>query len=318
LSQAIANGGAAGYGRTIFGALVYGGTASAVASAGSTGSGPVQADASAFGGAGYSYNPGLAGAASVSASAQNHSGEVMTAASDPGAGPRGTSALSNAAIGPGSESLIPNGTADAVSNAILTPEGPDIGVGAMSAAYGGRWGPVQYEATAVFDFTSTKSEPLVLNLLADNVAGTGFDITLEVFAKATSSTPTFSHTFTSLTGSDGAESFFASHALLLGSLAAGSHSVKLEYLLNYLDAPYSLSDGFGFTYDLATAPVVAAPTTAAFDFSTSPTVTIPEPSTWVMLLVGFAGLAFAGYRASGGTRGRHGRPTFGRHFRWAI
>ena len=51
---------------------------------------------------------------------------------------------------------------------------------------------------------STKSEPLVLNLLADNVAGTGFDITLEVFANATSSTPTFSHTFTSLTGSGGA------------------------------------------------------------------------------------------------------------------
>jgi hypothetical protein len=28
------------------------------------------------------------------------------------------------------------------------------------------------------------------------------------------------------------------------------------------------------------------------------TITVPEPSTWVMLMLGFAGLGFAGYRAS--------------------
>jgi hypothetical protein len=27
-------------------------------------------------------------------------------------------------------------------------------------------------------------------------------------------------------------------------------------------------------------------------------VTVPEPSTWAMMLLGFAGLGFAGYRAS--------------------
>jgi PEP-CTERM motif len=31
---------------------------------------------------------------------------------------------------------------------------------------------------------------------------------------------------------------------------------------------------------------------------TSDTLTVPEPSTWAMMLVGFAGLGFAGYRAS--------------------
>jgi hypothetical protein len=204
LSQAIANGGAAGYGRTIFGALVYGGTASAVASAGSTGSGLVQADASAFGGAGYSYQPGLAGAASVSASAQNHSGEVVTTASAPGAGPRGTSALSNAAIGPGSESLIPNGTADAVSNAILTPKGPDIGVGAMSAAYGGRWGPVQYEATAVFDFTKHQKRTAGPESARRQRRRDRFRHHVGGLRQRDELHPTFSHTFTSLTGSGGA------------------------------------------------------------------------------------------------------------------
>ena len=32
--------------------------------------------------------------------------------------------------------------------------------------------------------------------------------------------------------------------------------------------------------------------------SSGPPSTVPEPSTWAMMLVGFAGLAFAGYRAS--------------------
>ena len=37
------------------------------------------------------------------------------------------------------------------------------------------------------------------------------------------------------------------------------------------------NSGFGFTYDIKLAPA-------------------PEPSTWAMMLAGFAGLAFAGYR----------------------
>jgi hypothetical protein len=40
-----------------------------------------------------------------------------------------------------------------------------------------------------------------------------------------------------------------------------------------------------------------------FEYLTFPTpvsfvLTVPEPSTWAMMLVGFAGLGFAGYRAS--------------------
>jgi hypothetical protein len=51
----------------------------------------------------------------------------------------------------------------------------------MSAAYGGI-GPLQYEATAVFDFTPSKTEALDLNLLSDNVAGIGFD-SLDVWSR---------------------------------------------------------------------------------------------------------------------------------------
>jgi hypothetical protein len=285
------------------------------ASARSTGSGPVQADASALGGAGYSYHPGFAGAASASASAQSHSGEAMTTASAPAAGPRGTSALYNAAIGPGSEWLVPIGTAEAVSNAILTPKGPDIGVGAMSAASEGNESTQAYEATAVFDFSTTaRSEALDLNLLADNFAHSGgFDkLELQVVVDGTTRE---NITLYGLTGSKGAEAFFQNRSLSLVAIAPGSHSVKFDYVLDYPSYTYG---GFGFTYDLATAPVAEALTPAAFDLAATPTSTVPEPSTWAMMLIGFGGLAFASYRASGGTRGRRRRPIFGRHFRWAI
>jgi hypothetical protein len=49
----------------------------------------------------------------------------------------------------------------------------------------------------------------------------------------------------------------------------------------------------------------AMPMAAAFDFAAaSPTAGIPEPSTWILMLVGFAGLGYAGHRTLGvGGRG---------------
>jgi hypothetical protein len=40
-----------------------------------------------------------------------------------------------------------------------------------------------------------------------------------------------------------------------------------------------VTDGFGFTYQLVDPPL-----------------SVPEPSTWAMMLIRFAGLAFVGYR----------------------
>ena len=74
----------------------------------------------------------------------------------------------------------------------------------------------------------------------------------------------------------------------------------MDYFLGYKSGTSAVvGDGFGFTYDLATAPVAK---TLGLGTAAS---SVPEPSTWAMMLVGFAGLAFAGYRASHGTRRRH-------------
>jgi hypothetical protein len=305
LSQATANGGAAGYGSKILNSIVVGGTATAAASAVSTGGGAVQADASAFGGAGYSRQPGSGGNASVSANAQNQNGGVTaTASTSRGAfryTPRGTSALSNAAVGPGSESLVTIGTGEAVSNAIRTPvssTGLVIGVGAMSAASDGNDVAQSYEATSVFDFSTTKSEALDLNLLAYNVAFGGFD-SLQLQVKVDGTTR-LSEFFSGSTGLAAAETLFRGHSLSLGAIGAGRQSIEIDYSLGYnYNYPSFTYGGFGFTYNLVDPP---------------PTAAIPEPSTWAMMLVGFTGLAFAGYRASRGTRCPHRRPTFGRRF----
>jgi hypothetical protein len=275
-----------------------GGAASSSATASNT-NGPASATATSIGGNGgpgglgglyASTGPaGAAGAAQAKSDAKNSHAEVVTTASAPGGGAGTSSAVTAAMVGQGNVALANITSGRAVSNAILIPG--DFGAGAMSAGLGGQ---PQYEATAVFDFRTSKSEPLYLNLRSDTLAGTGFGIALEIFANAMSSTPTFSYPFSSLAGLGRAQSFFASHPL---PLVAGNQSVKLEYLLNYTPGtPYSPGYGFDFTYDFASSAVAATPIAAAFEFPVSQSSTVPEPSTWAMMLVGFAGLAFAGYR----------------------
>jgi hypothetical protein len=146
----------------------------------------------------------------------------------------------------------------------------------MSAAYGGTGQALQYTATAVFDFSTTASEGLALNLLSDNVVGIGFDsLELQVAVDGTSLTPEF---FSSLAS---AETFFADDTLALGAIAAGSQSVSLTYDLTYNSGTLAKAgDGFGFTYELVDPPVAS----------------VPEPSTWAMMLMGLAGLGYAAFR----------------------
>ena len=262
------------------------GTASASASARSTGSGLVEANASAFDPSRFTgeYYLETGDRASATASAQNKNGGIVTTASATRGGT--ASALSSAgvftaAMGAIPELLVTISAGHAVSDAALTPGGgKTIGVGAMSIGYGGTSFTITYDATAVFNFTTSASEALDLSLLSYNSAGlVGFDSGL--LWVDVDGNPPYSFPLTSLSA---AETFFASgKSLALGKAAAGPQSIEIEYSLTF-NAGTSAApmDGLGFTYALKDPPL-----------------NIPEPSTWAMILIGFAGLAFAGYRARG-------------------
>jgi hypothetical protein len=197
----------------------------------------------------------------------NSDGKALTTAS----APNGTSAsaLTNAAVGSGSASLVAIAAGQVASNAVLTPGGPYLGVGAMSAGYNGiGYGEspaLLYEATAVFDFTTSTSETLDLNLLSDNFSGVSFDsLEFKVIVDGTT------HVYKRSTLA-GAKSFFAADTLDLGALAAGSQTIKLEYFLDYNSGNLAKPGaGFGFTYDLATAPAAAATAAASEGVIASP------------------------------------------------
>ena len=148
-------------------------------------------------------------------------------------------------------------------------------------ALGGQ--PDQYEATATFDFKPSTTETLYFNLLSDQVSGIGFDsLGLEVVINGT--TIDIQKSFPSL---GDAETFLGADPSL-GTFTNGIPvSIEIEFLFDYTSGA---SGGFAFTYDLAKGRLAPA---LAF---ASPAV--PEPSTWAMMLIGFAGLAFAGYRQS--------------------
>jgi hypothetical protein len=254
------------------------GGASGAAKAYATGvavNGNVQSNASANGGAGV-----IPGTAFAQSEAKNASGEALTTASAPGAG-TGTSPSAVTAAGVGSVSLAPaNMTPGGAVSTAIGPAGLNFGEGAMSAAYSGE--PLKYEATAVFDFSTTKSEGLYLDLISDDLAlvGIGFD-SLELTVTVDGSSIRYQNTFSP----SSAESFFAAgKSYPLGTIAAGNNqSIELDFLLSYNTGTKALvGDGFGFAYKFVDPPASG----------------VPEPTTWAMMLIGFAGLGFAGFRAA--------------------
>ena len=146
--------------------------------------------------------------------------------------------------------------------------------GAMSAESAG--GAGSYSDSAQIGFSVKSPETVTLDLLGFNVLGAGFSsMTLTVQGSNVNS---FSETFTTLAG---AENFFNSDAssdLNLGSFATGPGSITISYSLNYLNAAGS-ARGFGFNFNVD-----------------PPGGTVPEPSTWAMMLLGFAGLGYAAFR----------------------
>jgi PEP-CTERM motif len=142
----------------------------------------------------------------------------------------------------------------------------------MSAGYGGSGEALTYATTADIRFAAAAPEELFLTLLDNNASGVGFDeLKFEVTVNGTVAVL---DTFTSLRVP---EAFFDDNILDLGPLSAGGEDVDISALLT-ASVPGA---GFGFDYALTDNP------------------TVPEPSTWAMMLVGFARLGLAGYWRAG-------------------
>jgi hypothetical protein len=105
----------------------------------------------------------------------------------------------------------------------------------------------------------------------------------------------FAHAFAQFTGKDDNQA----QAILKVLIAVLEHHDSLsigmgefDYAYNTLNQPVG-TFAVGTTVDLGSKIALNATNTLSFDASY---LVVPEPSTWAMLLLGFAGLGFVGYR----------------------
>jgi PEP-CTERM motif len=162
------------------------------------------------------------------------------------------------------------GGAKDVASALLGPRDAVLGTAIFGANYAsndaGESG--SYSAGSTFDFGY--GGDLLVGLIDDQVSGFAGGIGFQSmeFTIEANGVEILDRTFLSLTV---AESFFRDNVIDLGSNLGPNIDLTFGYTL--------VADGSGgFGFDLAIGGAV------------------PEPSTWAMMLVGFAGLGFAGYR----------------------
>ena len=282
-----------------------GGAASASSSATFSGIGSVPASANASGGPGGAIvndevgaanggGAGPSGAAAAQSAAQNASGSGTTTERSPAAQSLTRGAAGGvAAVGAPAATSPPEPSSPPVKTFPPPPlalpttfvpiaAGPTLSNAALTP--GGSTSTCK--TTGDFSFAAAAPEELILKRLGNNASGRGFaKLKFEVTVDGTIDVL---DTFTSLSV---AEALFADHSLDLRTVC-----------------PKDL------VFDISTL-LAASGLSAGFDTDNS---TVPEPSTWAMMLIGFAGLGFAGYRRTrkghakgnrvAGGRGLGGRP----------
>jgi len=164
-----------------------------------------------------------------------------------------------------------------VATALLGPGDVVFGSAIMGANYApdGGGASLTYSAASTFDFAYRGD--VLLGLIGGDQSGfangIGFQ-SLEFYVLDNSTKIEIDDwTFTDLTS---AESFFQNNVIDLGSYSGPAVDLTFGYNL-VADG----SGGFGFDFAVGDPPGASA---------------VPEASTWAMMLLGFAGLGFAGYR----------------------
>jgi hypothetical protein len=223
------------------------------------------------------------GSAEAAAESSGIDGYVATQSTASVAG--GASATSAAGVSNGAPALLPIVAGSMDSQAYLTPTGLNQAVGAMESGYGGAGSSLDYITYAAFALPTSVAEGLALTLSSSSSSGwTSATLAFDVYSSDNGWTD---YMFTSLTS---AQTFFDNNTIDLGAYGAGS----LPFVELYFDFTSStVGDGFGFTYAVHDPPIaMLAPALAAATTAT------PEPSTWAMMALGFAGIGFARYRTS--------------------
>lgn len=187
-------------------------------------------------------------------------------------------------------------TAPLVANAVIVDNSPFYSVGPEDEIGSGNYAlnyPTFIDIPyAIFDFgptTSVSSAILHWNFLGP-YGGSGPAVIDLYVGNDASGTITTSDRFTgtlvdSSTYSGGEIKDFDITAFVNGALSSGEFvAARLEATV----APSSLSSYYGGQFD-----------TPSLTFSTS---AVPEPATWIMMMLGFVGLGFAGYRSAKGAR----------------
>ena len=323
-STAEATGGPVGFGDNI---PNRGGAATASSNASAAGGGMAMAKAVATGGVGGQPNFGLEGVANATSSAETAKGALAQAQStalgssgqalsnaltsysyvkvqSAAVAQVGSTATTNAiaqgggsgqaSVNPGQtayafSTALPNkayaatliGGASNVAGALLGPRDAVFGTAILGANYATDGGGAShtYSGSATFDFGY--GGDLMLGLIDDQLTGfaggLGFQ-SLE-FTILDNGVEILDFNFKNL---EVAESFFHDSVINLGSNLGPDIDLTFGYNL-VADG----SGGFGFDFAVGGA--------------------VPEPSTWAMMLLGFAGLGYAGYRRA---RRSHAAPNW--------
>ena len=208
------------------------------------------------------------GAATTNAIAQAGSGPAF---GNPG---QSAYALSTGLPGKAYLTSLAGGAGNVVA-ALLQPHEVVFGTAILGANYASDGESLAYSAAATFDF-GYRGEVL-LGLIGDQQSGSGFQ-SLEFYVQANGATIQ-DWSFTDLSSANG---FFQNHVIDLGWYSGPTVDMTVGYNLIA-----NGSGGFGFDFAVGDPPGASA---------------VPEPATWAMLLIGFAGLGFAGYRRERASR----------------
>ena len=208
------------------------------------------------------------GAATATSKSTNGLGHVVASATSPVGGPESAVTQTSYGGGVSPPSSISPGQSYSVVNA--TSSGPlTLALGAMGAGYGGTGESLIYQESAEFKLNGQGT--ILLGLVNAMSVGNGFDhSTFQIFINGVLF---LNQSFNDLAS---ANAFFTNDTINLGNFSNGITDIDLV-----LNETMSSTQGFGYTYAFA-----------ASGFSSA----IPEPSTWAMMLIGFAGLGFVAYR----------------------